>query len=602
MIRSSIRNKLVLFLLAATIVPITTSIIITFYYTKQTVINETKSTNSSLIYQGKTNLVNYLNVIQQASLSIYNDRDLFETVESGLTDYLSDKEVYRGMQVLSHSVKEIYQVYLHVAKSNRSHLMVNERQRVETLEPRYVPALEPGQVKLEPTHMSHDYGLNPFTPEYAPPTEVITLHRSIYDVPTKQVLGSLSIDVSLDVIASISEQLYTKSGEELYILDEKGTVIYGPRTEQLGRVLEDQWVGYMMGLSEPKGSFEWNGDAFKGIQLYERMSTPYMNWTLVKRISNEVLYRNARQITLINSLVYSLFLIVVIAATVYISIRFTNPIRKLIGYINKIQSGNLNVAIDLTGGDEFGVLARRFRLMMQTLNNMILREYRLELANKTNELKALQAQINPHFLNNALQSIGTLALQQNQRNIYSLISSLGKMMRYSMNTNDTVVPLSVEADYVKAYLELQKQRFDVGLQYRFELTEEAAAALVPKMILQPIVENYFKHGFDSPDRDGSILIAALFAEDGRLRIEVSDNGRGMPPDKLAVLQQKLNKGWQTRFEGEESIGLLNVLARLKLYFNDYVEMQLENVIPHGMKVVLWIPQTKGGIGVEGIDR
>lgn len=602
MIRSSIRNKLVLFLLAATIVPITTSIFITYFYTKQSVMSETKSTNSSLIYQGQTNIVNYLNIIQQTSLFVYNDPKLFEIVEHGLTDYLSDKEVFRGMQVMSHSIKEIYQVYLHMAKRNRSHLILNDRTRSEAIDSEHVPELEPGQAWLEPSHRSHDYGLNPFTPEYVPPATVITLHRSIYDVASKQVLGTLSIDVNLDVIASISEQLYTKSGEELYILDDKGTVVYGPREEQIGRVLEDRWVPYMLGLPEPKGSFEWKGGDFKGIQLYERMSTPYMNWTLVKRISDEALYQSARQITLINSLVYSLFLVVVIAATVYISFRFTNPIRKLIGYINKIQSGHLNVAIDLTGGDEFGVLARRFRLMMQTLNDMILREYRLELANKTNELKALQAQINPHFLNNALQSIGTLALQQDQRKIYSLISSLGKMMRYGMNTNDTVVPLTMEADYVKAYLELQKQRFGEGLQYRFELEPDAAAVKVPKMILQPIVENYFKHGFDSPERDGSILIAAQIAADGRLRIAVSDNGRGMPQDDLAMLQNKLGTGWQTRVDGEESIGLLNVLARLKLYFNDHARIELENVVPNGMKVILWIPLNQGGTGVESTDR
>jgi two-component system sensor histidine kinase YesM len=132
----------------------------------------------------------------------------------------------------------------------------------------------------------------------------------------------------------------------------------------------------------------------------------------------------------------------------------------LISYINKVQAGNMNVHIRITGNDELAILARRFDIMLQTINDHINREYKLEIANVTNQLKAMQAQINPHFLNNALQSIGTLALQHDAPKVYSLLSSLAKMMRYNMNTNDTIVPLSTEISHVKAYLELQQQRFD----------------------------------------------------------------------------------------------------------------------------------------------
>src|SRR5690606_12556233 len=100
---------------------------------------------------------------------------------------------------------------------------------------------------------------------------------------------------------------------------------------------------------------------------------------------------------------------------------------------------------------------------MQRLNQLIMREYRLELANKTNQLKALQAQVNPHFMNNALQSIGTLALQHGDQKTYALISSLGKMMRYHMRADGRSVMLVEEIDYLRSYLALQRQRFGEDL-------------------------------------------------------------------------------------------------------------------------------------------
>src|SRR5690606_23950938 len=143
----------------------------------------------------------------------------------------------------------------------------------------------------------------------------------------------------------------------------------------------------------------------------------------------------------------------------YISYHITKPIKRLIQSIHTMQGGNLQTEIPINSRDEIGVLARRFRQLMNQINHLVLREYRLEIANKTNQLKALQAQVNPHFLNNALQSIGTLALKHKDREVYALISSLGKLMRYNMNAEETIVPLKKEIEHVAAYLELQKQRF-----------------------------------------------------------------------------------------------------------------------------------------------
>jgi two-component system sensor histidine kinase YesM len=243
---------------------------------------------------------------------------------------------------------------------------------------------------------------------------------------------------------------------------------------------------------------------------------------------------------------------------------------------------------------------------MQRINQLIIREYRLELASKTNQLKALQAQVNPHFMNNALQSIGTLALQNGDRKVYSLISSLGKMMRYHMRADSTSVPLSAELDYVRSYLALQRQRFDENLHYHIEADERAGAVRVPKMILQPLVENVFKHGIQPALGPGEIDISCRMAEPSLLEIRVADNGAGMEEEERIRLQAVLDRTASAlEPDGEEGgrIGLINILSRLRLYFNDQVQMKLENRTPRGLRVTITIPLSEEEEAAdEGVNR
>jgi two-component system, sensor histidine kinase YesM len=593
-IRGSIRNKLIVFLLIATILPIVTSIVITYVYNKETVKETTIRENSNLLFQGKTNLIHYFTILDKATLTAYSDYKMFNILLTGY-DHTGEEQsqILAAIQNISRSVNETLQVHLEAVKSS-DHFLYTHGRFLNNTKPEHVQspkAFEGYEAYLEPTHMSHDYDMNTF-PKYES-VPVISYHRPIYNVPSTDPLGLLSVDIRLSFLERLSKELYNPNHEELYLLDENGVVVYSSNPGEWGRPLNRSWVSYALAQQEERGAFEWTSDGFTGMEIYEKVETPYMKWTLVKQIPYSYLYQNARELARINVAVFSLFLIVVIAATVYISIRLTAPIRVLISTINKIQAGQLDVEIDVQGTDEIGILARRFRIMMQSLNEMILREYALELANKTNELKALQAQINPHFLNNALQSIGTLALQHQEVRIYTLIASLGKMMRYHMNTDETIVPLQKEIDYVKGYLELQQQRFDERLQAEIHVQEAARQVMLPKMTLQPIVENYFKHGHDST-HGGQVRIECSLTDAGELRITVADNGKGMQPEELDLLQEKLRQAPSVGVNGPNSIGLLNVISRIKLYFNDQALMNVTRGEDNGLCVELIIPLFEGG--------
>lgn len=609
-IQDSLRGKLTLFLLIAIVVPMATSIAISYFFTKEKVVSESIQNNSSLIFQGRTNLTNYMNIIVQASLSPYTDlrtgdkNTMYEIMEQGLTDYTSESEIYSSLVNTSMSVKEIHQIYLYIAKSRSAYLMFhgNKKQDKNATSP-IMKSNVPYKAYVESSHLSHEYGLKKQSPYYAPQT-VISIHRPIYQIPSNKWIGMLSIDVKLNVIRSISEQLYSE-GEELYIIDSDGNVIFAPNDQPLMNRSQDSWVQQTLqkthqdGIST--GFFESEDELFKGITIYENMKTSYLDWTIVKRIPYNVLYNNTRQLAQINLWVMCSFLIIVILGALYISVLFTKPIKQLIRYINKIESGQWHVDIHMDRSDEIGILARRFQAMMQTINNLIMKEYRLEIANKTNQLKALQAQIHPHFLNNALQSIGTLALQHQETKIYSLISSLGKMMRYNMNTSEGIVPLSKEMEHVKAYLQLQSQRFDNKLTTQFTMDSEAAEIIVPKMLLQPLVENYFKHGYEPQGGQGELFISCTVNSDRILNITVSNNGKNVPADRITELQERLEMPFAAT-EAQESLGLLNVLSRIQLYFTEEAQMKLENKEPHGFSVILLIPLQKGAEPLENSNR
>ncbi|WJH34937.1 sensor histidine kinase [Paenibacillus sp. CC-CFT747] len=590
MFQNSIRSKLIVFLLAATLIPITISILITYLYTRETVSKETVATSSHLLYQGRTNIGNYLERMNQSSLSVYNDFELFDILDHSWlqSDELiltSRNEIYRALQTMAHSSREIRQVYLFLEKNRWSFAVLNEN-FVPFRKADYSMPQQSREVYLQAPHPLHSYGLSPNIE--IPKQKVITLYRTIYNAISAERLGTLAIDFDLEALRQICGQLYEKGREELYLLDDQGTVLYSHDSSQEGQVLRPDWEQKIEQADAPSGSFDIRSRDFSGMVIYEKMQAPDFHWTLVKRIPYDYLNRSARQLTQINTYVFVLFLVVAVAFTILISFRFTAPIRRLTAYMNRIKTGQLQVDIDIQGTDEIARMGQSFRTMMETINNLILREYRLEIANKTNELKALQAQINPHFLNNALQSIGTLALHNGDRKMYSLIHSLAKMMRYSMNTSDSVVTLAQEIDYVKAYLDLQQQRFGEDLQVSFEVEREALKARLPKMILQPLVENYFKHGFPSPVPGKKIGIRCGIREGSRLRIEVTDNGPGMTPEELEAWNERLGRALG-RANPPDSIGLINVNSRLQLFFGEGAGMRLTEAAGGGLGIELKFP-------------
>ncbi|MBP2002238.1 two-component system sensor histidine kinase YesM [Paenibacillus shirakamiensis] len=580
----SIRTRLIQFMLLATTIPLSLSLIFTLVHTRESVKEQTVNENVRLMYQGKTNLVNYLNGINRASLSVYTDPHFLRNLALRPDDYSIISEIYTTLQTIQVTTPDIYQVYLHNNVTNISTLVTSSVPRREFRAKPYrnIQAFGSGMTAIQPVHALDSYGF-PRSPSDYTDRNVFSLYRSIVNVPDSKQLALLAIDVKLDGINAICDQLYENRSEQLYLIDDKGTVIYSHEPNEIGKLIPDH--AFMKALKNDDEGYFDDKDA---MSIYEKLNLGFASWTLVKQIPHTSLYQQSTQLVLINGAIAILALLAVVLVTLWISIRITKPIKQLTHYINVVQTGQLDVDIQVTSPDEIGILSRRFRQMMDTINNLILREYRLELANKTNQLKALQAQINPHFLYNTLQSIGTLALQHNVPRVYSLLSSLSNIMRYNMRSSEALVTLKDEVNHLKLYLELQKERFGDQLEVKWEIDEDSLSFSVPKMILQPIAENYFKHGMGHYAGVGCLSITTRAIDEHRVTIIIENNGSSLEEEALSKLQEKLGKTARQLelTEDDNSIGLSNVLMRLQLYSDNLSTLTISNLSPHGIQITL----------------
>ncbi|WP_053373697.1 cache domain-containing sensor histidine kinase [Paenibacillus sp. FJAT-27812] len=635
---NSIRTKLIVFMLIATIVPIVTTMIVTYSYTAKSMKERALEDAQNLLYQGQRNVTAVLEELNLGSLNVYSDAELYRQLQTGLADFQTDSRVFAALSYMKSSVPAVHQVYLYASLGKRATIVTNVAgaKRASDIAPfpdldAYVGSGE--SISLQPTHKSHTYGFSSLQPQQ-PSELVFTLHRRIERIPSSEKLGYVSMDVKLSLLTDIVGQLYDVGEEDLYVIDDNGYVVFADDERLLGKPLKASWFsGSLAAGGEESGHFEQGG----ALLVYERVQTEVAGWTIIKRIPTSYLIREANQAAAINLMLLALSLAVIVTATIVVSLRITAPVKQLVRYMNQVQAGNLNVPIQPSGNDEIGLVVVRFRSMMDTINNLILREYKLELANKTNQLRALQAQINPHFLNNTIQIIGTLALELGVPRIYALLSALARMMRYSMDNEASAITLRDELDHLKAYVELQKERYENRFVFHVDVDDRLMEAQMPKMILQPIIENYFKHGMDKSAEDGVLLLRAHEREDGLLAIIVENNGAAIPEGRLSELRRELASVAYSHREREDApargasgieeqtklaadninrslklaqddaepkIGLNNVLARMKMVYGDEARLEIKNKEPQGVQITLLIKRTvdEGRTNDESTDR
>ena len=254
------------------------------------------------------------------------------------------------------------------------------------------------------------------------------------------------------------------------------------------------------------------------------------------------------------------------------------PLQNLQAVILKIGSGDSNLRAEAKGSPELVDLAQQFNKMLDQIEQLMEAVKAEEQNVRRYELRALSAQINPHFLYNTLDTIVWMAEFNDSKRVVEVTKSLAQYFRLALNQGHEQISLKDEIDHVRQYLFIQKQRYGDKLQYAIEEDESIADYKLPKLVLQPLVENAIYHGIKEIDRQGMIRVTAA-AEEGRLILSIYDNGRGFD------LQNSLDKTLP-RLGG---VGLKNVDQRLRLQFGDDYHMEIQSEADTFTQICLYLP-------------
>ncbi len=282
-------------------------------------------------------------------------------------------------------------------------------------------------------------------------------------------------------------------------------------------------------------------------------------------VSDQAIVSSLQKTVLAGILVFFAAVLTAVAASAAFARFLSKPLIELASRMGKIRLDSSQPMERSEREDEIGLLQNSFADMAKRTQNLIASEYIAKIEKRNAQLRALQAQINPHFIYNTLQAIGGMALKHEVPGIYEVTLNLIDIMRYSLNFSKDRVRLGDELKYLQSYLQIQNLRFGRRLDLAFDAPEECFEYLVPKLILQPLVENCFEHGLS--ERAGRWVVTIRAQVSGKdLLLTVTDNGVGIPPEKLEQIRATLESGTDMSLRGAEHIGLTNVNARIRLMF------------------------------------
>ncbi|MBA9028154.1 MULTISPECIES: sensor histidine kinase [Bacillaceae] len=427
---------------------------------------------------------------------------------------------------------------------------------------------------------------------------VISLARRLYNPKTLQPVGMLIMDINFRRIEEIANKVTISKNGYFFILDAKGHYVYHSDYSKLGKKVEfDQLSGLK---TEEDGSGILDNDR-KDFITYSLSQN--LGW----RFFTAVPYRDLTEGIMQIGKAITWTILIALFFAYLIGFGFANsmirPIRRLQHFMKEVETGNLNGRVKVESTDEIGQLTMGINNTVEKLSNLLeeiyiskLKETEMSLKQKDVELKMLQSQINPHFLYNSLETIRGMALEENQEDIASMSSSLGKLLRYNLKNSSPTVSLGEEIKFCEMYLQIQKFRFEDRFEYMFDIPEWAMDLKVVKFSMQPLVENCFKHGFDQINRKMKITLSVSQVSESSIVIRVLDTGVGIQGDVLYGIIKKMEQ--KTTTSNGLNIGIINVHQRISYLFGSEYGITIQSTQGIGTSVDMHLPIMK--VNEEGM--
>ncbi|MGO4271496.1 sensor histidine kinase, partial [Paenibacillus sp. TAF58] len=317
-------------------------------------------------------------------------------------------------------------------------------------------------------------------------------------------------------------------------------------------------------------------------KIYTVRTTKF-GWKIVGVTYAGDLSGNKKDMQLTSAMWGGISLIIALAISILLSVTLTKPIKQLEVHMKQVEKGNFDIRVDVEGANEISKLSRTFNLMISKIKELMNQTLQDQEVKRISELKALQAQIQPHFLYNTLDSIIWMAEMGKVDEVVTMTSALSKLLRSSISKGEELIPIAVELEHIQNYLTIQNIRYRNKFTYTVEVEPDILSYQILKIILQPLVENAIYHGMKHLPERGHIRITGRKIE-GDIELRVMDNGVGMSEEKLKTLMLKTG---QT--ESGKGFGLHNVNHRIQLYFGERYGLQFESELEEGTTVTVRIP-------------
>jgi two-component system sensor histidine kinase YesM len=410
---------------------------------------------------------------------------------------------------------------------------------------------------------------------------VISYIRVVNDLNRyNQPLSILRVSLNESALSKSYETIHNSDKGGIYILDSEGTVVSSTDKQMVGQnVSQDPLFQQVMSGREGYFYEKINSESISVI-YYVLDEIP---WRVIQLIPASNIIGQQSMINLI-ILTFILCLLFGILFSIVQNKTIIIPIKQISREMNKVKKGDFNIRLQLTSMDEIGNLGNIFANMVVQLKDLIEKVYKSDIKEKEAQLKALEAQINPHFLYNTLDCIRWIAIKNNDHQVGEQIEALSDIFKHTLKRGQDTITLKEEVDFLQSYLLIQKARFGDKISIQLSMDEHIGEYQTLKLIIQPLIENALQHGLWDKSGEGqiSILIEKM---DALIKCTVTDDGVG-------VEETEINKIMTSHEETTRIYALRNINERIKLKYGNNYGLKMTSRVGYGTRVEVIFPAKK----------
>ncbi|MEF2966810.1 sensor histidine kinase [Paenibacillus sp. M1] len=581
-------NKLILLFSTIIILVVGSLTIISYQMIQKESFNYSMSSTANNLKLVNQNLEDYLAGIEQLSLPQIDYDDLIRAVVNEADDYSSKMYLEDYLRGLFYSRGDLNSIYLYLIDQGKYYSISQEAYDIK-LRVSYegqIPNQDWYKRAMEsPNNRSYQSFVDPNAdPGYSSLADpgFMAYHRVLRSIATREPRAVISFYLKPTVKDGIMKDIPFEEGEHLLFLDPDNVPFHADDLDFYGQMAQSDWLPEL-GNQEKPDPITWTTEDKKYLVVYNIGEQD--GWKLIKPLPYSKIYEAARTTRNLNYMIGLMFLVLAIVLVTLTSNAITQPLKKLSHQMKRFSEGTFDASAEVKGRDELAYLTRHFNRMVTRTNDLINERYKMKLVEKNAILKALEAEINPHFLYNALQAISTKALKSADYEVADMVDALALTLRYCISGKD-IVYAREELKHIDRYLALQKARFGSRLDVTVEWDDSLMELQIPKLSIQSLVENSIKHAVEKVSGAVKITIRAEL-RDSHAAITVEDNGPGISPER----QEQILKSFLTEWEEQEgeNIGLKNLNTRLKLLYGEAAGLEMQSG-DTGTQMTMLIPR------------